>query len=506
LNLGHFHGIYYHSEKIWLTDIYILVMVLFLSIDPFILVISIIFGTRSTKKIAQYKVPDHILSDETFRRKEFLSVAIIIACHKSNDVIERTVRAALDHFPPQNIYVADNGNSPVPLDDTEQIVLEIDPMINYRWSSMGNKTLAQFLSVNTIMERDDIKHVMIVDDDTKFPKNFKTYSEEINHVTKGVMFAIRGVEKDGSQDCVWTKWQDLEYKLGDLVKEIQCKYATVLFPHGAVSLWGKETLFEILGNHDTIFYADDVKMGIYLMLNGYRLYYNKDVIFDTIVPSSIVGESPNYYNQRVRSWDFSEHMCTYLHLKHTLFGYVRESWTRTVCMRVFQLYVLVSILNDWVKIPLLFVYLGHRPGFFIGMVLLNIVTVIVCILVWNYWTCRGQNEIQVDLIAILTFPIYKMISSIARILSVFHCVFIYWPNYKYSPCRKPAFIHEEQIEIFNEYNNLGKVRKNPIFNMEEKVEMEEKQVDEMESGCSAGFRITLVESAKILKKQHKIYL
>jgi len=179
LNLGHFHGIYYHSEKIWLTDIDVLVMVLFLSIDPLILVISIIFGTRSTKKIAQYKVPDHILSDETFRRKEFLSVAIIIACHKSNDVIERTVRAALDHFPPQNIYVADNGNSPVPLDDTEQIVLEIDPMINYRWSSMGNKTLAQFLSVNTIMERDDIKHVMIVDDDTKFPKNFKTYSEEI---------------------------------------------------------------------------------------------------------------------------------------------------------------------------------------------------------------------------------------------------------------------------------------------------------------------------------------
>ena len=445
-------GVYIYFKRYWLSETSILITFLFLAIDPIFLIVSILFGTRSQNR----KVSQDVFPDENTSTNGFDDIGIIIACHKSNDVIEKTVRSALKHFLPQNIYVSDNGNNPYPFDDTEDIVLNIDSSINYRWSSVGNKTLAQFLSVRAMMERDDIKYVLIIDDDTKIPENFTSSSEKIDDVVKGVMFGIKGVDEFGKQDCVWTKWQDLEYKLGDLVKEVQCKYASVLFPHGAASLWGKETLFEILGEHDTIFYADDVKMGIFLIMNGYRLYYNTNVIFETEVPSSLIGKSPNYYNQRVRSWDFAEHMCTFRHIKHMFFGYIRGSLKRTVVLRVFQLYVLISIINDWFKIPIFFFYMRSSPLFFTGALGLNVLVNILCICIWNYWSCKGQKNIQVDLIVILTSPIYRIISSLTRVLSVFHCVFIYLPNYKPSALKNPGKIPDDQIEIFEAYN-MGKV-------------------------------------------------
>lgn len=458
LKLEQFFGLYYYAEKVWLADIDILLMFLFLAIDPLFLIMGILFGKRSGVKKKEAKRHPSDNENDTppiseSDKKEFDSIGLIISCHKSKDVIERTLISALVHFPAQNIYVADNGNSDFPLDNTEDVVMDVDFMINYRWSNRGNKTLAQFLSVNAMMDRDDIKHVMIIDDDTKVPDVFTTSVEKIDDITKGIMFGIRGVDEDGNQDCIWTKWQDLEYKLGDLVKEIQCNYATVLFPHGAVSLWEKEIFFNILGQHDAIFFADDVKMGIFLMMNGYRLYYNTSVVFETEVPSSLIGKSPNYYNQRVRSWDFAEHMCTFKHLKHIFFGYVRNSWKRTVGMRVFQFYVIISIVNDWMKIPVCLLYFRRVPILFLTLILVNMSSVLICTFVWNYWSCRGQPDIQVDFFVILTSPIYRLMSSIIRVISVFHCVFVYWPNYSPSTLREPGKLSKEQLDIFEEYNH-----------------------------------------------------
>ena len=471
IRLEAFSGVYNFSEKIWLAETDLYVMFIFLGFDPLYILLAIFLGSRADSRNNITDIPDYnesvcLSGDiteemEIKRRKEFESIALIIACHKSNDVIEGTVKSAMNHFPPQNIYVSDNGNNPVPFDNTEQLVKDIDPGIVYRWSSVGNKTLAQFLSVNAMMDRPDIKYVMIIDDDTKIPGNLTTSVEQIDDVTKAVMFGIRGVDENGVQDCLWTNWQDLEYKLGDLVKEIQCKYASVLFPHGAASLWCKDILFEVLGKHDTIFYADDVKMGMFLMRNGYRLYYNKDSVFETEVPSSIFGKSPNYYNQRVRSWDFAEHMCIFKHLGHSTFGYVRNSWVRTLNLRLFQIYVLVSIVNDWLKIPIVFSYLRKSPVFFVSTLFLNVLINMICVCIWNYWTCRGQPDIQVDFFVILTSPIYRFISNIIRVISVFYCMFIYWPNFKHSALREPGSLHKEQIEVFEAYN-LGHVTREEI--------------------------------------------
>ncbi len=123
------------------------------------------------------------------------------------------------------------------------------------------------------------------------------------------------MDKSGTQNMIWTRWQDLEYKLSDFFKIFQDKYSSVLFPHGAISLWEKNILYEILKDHDAIFFADDVKMGMWLTRRGFRLCYYSDSVVDTETPETLLGPLPNYYNQRVRSWDFAEHMITWRHIK-----------------------------------------------------------------------------------------------------------------------------------------------------------------------------------------------
>lgn len=78
--------------------------------------------------------------------------------------------------------------------------------------------------------------------------------------------------------------QDAEYKLADFVKILQDKFASVLFPRGAISLWTKETLYKVLLDHDGVFYADDVKMGMWLTRRGYTMAFNAEAVVNTETP------------------------------------------------------------------------------------------------------------------------------------------------------------------------------------------------------------------------------
>ena len=69
----------------------------------------------------------------------------------------------------------------------------------------------------------------------------------------------------------------------------------------------------------------------------------RDALVATEVPTSYCGAMPNYYNQRVRSWDFAEHMLTFKFVRLFLKSYIRGSPLRTLVMKAFQTYVLYSI-------------------------------------------------------------------------------------------------------------------------------------------------------------------
>jgi hypothetical protein len=81
-------------------------------------------------------------------------VGLMIACHNSAESLPSTLRAALRVFPPEHIFVCDNGNSTTPSDNSEEVCQKISleyqyqhnllndaPKINYFYMPEGNKSL-----------------------------------------------------------------------------------------------------------------------------------------------------------------------------------------------------------------------------------------------------------------------------------------------------------------------------------------------------------------------------
>ena len=262
-------------------------MIIQIIVDPLLVLLGIC--------ISRYpKIPENQTTN-----LENPTVAVVICTHNSAGVIEETINAALNHFEPQNIYVADNGFSEEPLDNTKELVHGISDLINYRWTNIGNKTLAQYLTVRYIHKMDKhIKHCLLLDDDVTVPLNLRFPVDQLEGNTKCMAYGIRGVDYDLEQKRLFTKWQDMEYKVSDFVRIFQDNYSSVLHPHGAISLWDKETLLRLLHDSDSIFYAEDVKMGKWVLQHGYHIAYYGDALVNTWSPETLLGEFPNYYSQR----------------------------------------------------------------------------------------------------------------------------------------------------------------------------------------------------------------
>ncbi|KAJ3091449.1 hypothetical protein HK102_000525 [Quaeritorhiza haematococci] len=425
---------------VWNVNVLLLLIVYFL-IDPISIIMCVVTCKYPPRPPRQTNP------------RENRKIALVITCHFSADLIQNTLKAALVHLRPQNIIVADNGNNASPGDDTRERVREVNRRIIYRYTNVGNKTLAQYLSVRYLMRhRPDIEYVMIIDDDVTLSPYLRFPVHKINDITKSIVYGIRGTDSAGTQNKIWTQWQDLEYKLTDFVKIFQDKYCSVLFPHGAISLWEKETLSMILGDHDAIFYADDVKMGMWLTRRGYRLAYYADEVVNTETPDTILGPLPNYYNQRIRSWDFAEHMLTWRHIKCFTQGHIQGKPHQTVLLKFFQLYSLYTNLMDWLKVPGTIYYIRQQPEFFnitFGiMLLINTLS----ILLWNYVSCRQRPDLKAGsgFVTIITFPIYKLISTLIRIIAMLRCFFVYWPRFRPKDCR-PNLLTDRRIREIEEW-------------------------------------------------------
>lgn len=364
------------------------------------------------------------------KRAENRSIAFVIVCHYSSDVIETTINACLQHVSPHQIFVCDNGNSMTPLDQTKDILEMKYPPVEYLWNPYGNKTLAQYAGV---LAARDFEHIVIIDDDVTVPANM---SFGLNHFhenenVKAVCYPIRPVHPE-RKDSLFIDWQAIEYKMTDYAKLLQAKYSTVLFPHGTIAMWDRSMLLQVLRSHDTVFYAEDVKMGMWLQRQGYEMRIESSVLVDTDAPTSICGAAPNYYCQRVRSWDMAEHV--YAGETLSLFFTTSHSTILgTIIMKVFQFYSLFCILSDWIRLPVVFL------GFYISWSLMLIkmglvlVTSTLMILLWNLIGYRNHVAMRSNFFPLLTFQLYKILTMVIRFLGLCRAGAIYLPNFKPKP-------------------------------------------------------------------------
>ncbi|KAL3894006.1 MAG: hypothetical protein SGCHY_005517 [Lobulomycetales sp.] len=425
------------------------ILIFFLAIDPCVILLVTIFASYP----AQSKPPNSFTEsgrrlDKTFQNR---ATALVITCHHSElSILERTIRSALFHFKPENIHIAHNSNETEAAPDLRDLVASLDKRIHYQYSCIGNKTLSQYFACRFIHEgnikKARIKYVLLLDDDVVLPASLDLPHEQIDDLTRAVAIGIRGVDSFGGRDLIFTQWQDLEYKLGDSTRLFQNRYGSVLFPHGkcfddackiniagAISLWELGTLFSALTEHDAIFYADDVKMGIWLLKNGYRLGFHAETLVSTETPETILGPRPNYYNQRVRSWDFA--------------GHVKDRPGATITVKVFQMYALYTSITDWLRVPILAYSVMASPETFNTTFWIMIGLNIGAILVWNYMGARKRPDVRVSFLAIMTFPFYKAFSSLLRIVSMVRCYLVYWPRFEENLARAGALTEQDVADI-----------------------------------------------------------
>lgn len=119
------------------------------------------------------------------------------ACYKSAKIIGPTLDAALKVFPASHIYVIANGNSPTPLDNTEEVCLPYG--VNHIWSPIGSKIVAQFVGCYAAKH---FENVLLIDDDCALPANFPIVSDRMKGKVKCIGYTVSGSEQrirdDGS--------------------------------------------------------------------------------------------------------------------------------------------------------------------------------------------------------------------------------------------------------------------------------------------------------------------
>lgn len=352
------------------------------------------------------------------------NIGIVIPSHHSAAFIRPTIEACLKHVNGCQIFICDNGDSDQPSDLTPDEIRRIDPTINYHYNPMPNKTRAQYMGIMSRQNR--YKYTMLIDDDVILPENLHLNLDmlEEDDNTQCLVYPISGL----GDNNLFVKWQDLEYKLSGLVKNFQSSYGTVVAPHGGISVWKTPILKRILVEGDTVFYGDDTKMGLYLLNRGFYSKFVSGPTVPTRVPSSLMGQIPNLFNQRVCSWDSTEHLLTPRFIETFFRSYVRGSITRTLISKFFVLKILLDILSDWVKIIVL-VYFCQTEKFWAWLGLSVLINILV-IFAWNYIKCWNRPDLKTDLLTVSTFWAYKVLTSLFRVFGLIRCYFFYLPNFK----------------------------------------------------------------------------
>ena len=125
-----------------------------------------------------------------------------------------------------------------------------------------------------------------------------------------------------------------------------------MFPHGAGSFWVREDFMKVLHHVDLIFYGDDLKKGMACMELDVGLSIESQVCLETVVPTTFAAlPLPNYYTQRVRSWEMARHMM-YWHWFKLVFHRARNQTLNHSFTQKFSFcYAIFANVIDWRRTP-----------------------------------------------------------------------------------------------------------------------------------------------------------
>jgi len=360
------------------------------------------------------------------------TLAVIITCHQSADVIERTLLAALDFVPSNNVFIAHNGNSPTPIDETEAVVSAFAG-VNYTWLNVGNKSIAQLVAAKHIQDtRPDIKYVLLLDDDVVMPETFCVCEDDwfsSPNVT-GVSFPIRAASDLPVNKRVWTTTmltdcQIVEYTLQIAWKTFEQRVQhAVTSVHGAVSLFRVEAFVHIMMQHNAVFHGEDRTIGEINARFGWELYYDAQIVFRTFSPQNI----PDFFTQRVASWELARFAYFIPQTLRPLFCTCRLH--RIAALIVHKFVHLADIFYaffDALRWPT--IAMSLQFWFFYAAMSASMILQMLLLLFYNFVKLRHRPDLQMDTHTFLFFILlYRPMIWITSLFAIVKSFLIQIPN------------------------------------------------------------------------------
>jgi hypothetical protein len=362
------------------------------------------------------------------------SLAVIIVCHKSEDVIAKTLYAVLEVVPPENVFVAHNGNSQIPVDATETIVASIDPRINYTWLSVGNKSIAQWVTARHIQANcPHICNVMVLDDDVIVPDTFRLLDGKLGGNVKAVAYPIRGASslRSGQRDCatrLLTDFQSIEYTMAMGWKGMENRIQHGLTkPHGAVSIWDVGTFITVMDLHNSVFYGEDRLAGEILSRLGHEMLFDSSIIFYTFTPQTCCGVLPNWFKQRAGCWDMARF--SYF-IPLTLRPCLTTCHTRIGALVLHKIGLLMEILLmviDFLRFPT--IVFSSQFWLFWVIIFGSLSLQVICLVIFNYGRLRHRPDLQSGVLPIILLPfLYRPLLWVASSLAILKSILVQIPG------------------------------------------------------------------------------
>ncbi|AHE65872.1 glycosyltransferase family 2 protein [Legionella oakridgensis] len=391
-----------------------------------------------------------VLQREAYERNQAL--VVLIPCHKSIEVIRETVLSCLPHVPPKRIYVVDNGLEEIAPDGTHELIRTINSEVRYvYYGNTGNKTIALLTAIQYIHHHhpDNIQYALLIDDDVRIPRQYKVrYDFFSDEAVQGIVYPLRAIS-DFKPHSLLTRLQDLEYQLSDLDMAFLDRTHSVIRPHGAASLWRIKTLIEVLLHHNAVFKGDDVMMGLILQRmrtaqGPAKLRLDLNCCFETQAPHTILGPSPNLYEQRVRSWNEAQFLYFWnLSLKPLLTVWQRPCLS-LLAIKNHQLYNVHAQFMHVLRLPLLIAF-STSPvywGMQVGSSLLQ------GLLVAGFNYLKLPKERRNDWITVGSYPAYSWLNASFGTLSFLRVLFVSGPAAPY-PRSIQTRIQHHQLALPN---------------------------------------------------------
>ena len=438
----------------------------------FIFLASIIIVVNFLVRVFFIKLPPALKPDEvldpTFRR----NTSVLIPCHNSHDIIERTIKSVLRHYPEENVYIVENENAKKPSNTTTQSI-SMQYCVNYRFVPRGNKANAMKITLQEIKT----EYVITLDDDTLFPEHFvpkEDYFLEDDRVA-GVAFLIR--MKD--TDTVLQQVVDEDYKMYGYFNYTK-NYSTNPFIVGIGGIWRTE-LYKLAVERnpaeDIVPYGNDGYDGMVMRLNNYKmkqdlqnhvlsycptkLFFSFDELLCREQKMSGYGAT-NIWKQRSLRWFRSSYAKLPVNIMMFFIYYSQGKTTKeTILQNIhYRFHTLYSLLlSFWaIFVPIQIYYnltdLVEYVLLHVGLYVIGLIIMLTC----RYYLFRNRPDLLPKYKSIVLYPLFTTYVMLIRVcaflgfllfyLPVFLTpTFFYYPRYLESNLRKSMAQRQECKEI-----------------------------------------------------------